>query len=473
MNLTAGSAEFEAEMRQRLIRNSGLMTEGPIAKQLLIYAIPILLSSFLQQLYNIVDTMVAGKLINYNALAAVGANGVIVSLLVGFFLGFTTGGSVIISQAFGARDTKGVFDGVHTAVGVSIAAGVLLTGLGLVFTPALLKLINTPEEVRGMAIQYLTIYFCGTVPVMLYNMGSAILRAVGNSTLPLVFLAVAAGMNTVLDFVFVGGLKMGIAGTAWATVISQTLAAALTVAALMRTEGIYKLFIRKIRIKKDVLFQILKLGVPAGLQTSVISLSNILIQRAINGFGAVVMAGAAVAGKVDGIVGGTIASFGLATTGFSGQNYGAGRIDRVKKGARIGFLMSFSACIIMSGILLIFRNQVASLFNEDPQVIKSAVQMMVMMLPLYWVYGIVDIFGGTMRGAGSTFVPMVVILVGMCLMRMVWIAVAAPVFSDVRAVFAVYPISWIWTAIPMWLIYLRGKWNKKGEGVISCETSSS
>jgi len=324
-----------------------------------------------------------------------------------------------------------------------------------------------------MAIQYLTIYFYGTVPVMLYNMGSAILRAVGNSTLPLVFLGVAAGTNTVLDLVFVGWLKMGIAGTAWATVIAQTLAATLTIAALMRTEGMYKLFLRKIRIKKEILVQILKLGIPAGLQTSVISLSNILIQRAINGFGAVVMAGAAAAGKVDGLVGATIGAFGLATTGFAGQNYGAGRIDRVKKGARIGFLMTVAACLVLSGILLVLRKQTATLFNDDPQVIASAMQLMMFILPFYFVYAFVEIFAGTMRGAGSTFVPMIVTLVGMCLLRVVWVSIVPTYYNDVRAVFVVYPVSWLWTGIPMWLIYLRGKWNKKGLGVASCETSSS
>ncbi len=460
-------------MKQKLIRNCGLMTEGPIAKQLLIYAVPILLSSYLQQLYNIVDSVVAGKFISYAALAAVGANGVIVSLLVGFFLGFTAGGSVIISQAYGAQDTKGVFESVHTAIGVSITAGLLLTGLGLAFTPALLKLINTPQEVRGMASQYLTIYFCGTVPVMLYNMGSAILRAVGNSTLPLIFLGVAAGTNTVLDLVFVIWFRMGIAGTAWATVISQIIAAGLTIAALMRTDEVYKLYLSKIRIKKEILVKILKLGVPAGFQTSVISLSNILIQRAINGFGAVVMAGAAAAGKVDGLVGSTIGAFGLATTGFVGQNYGAGRIDRVKKGARIGFLMTVAASIVLGGILLLLRNQTAALFNDDPLVIASAAQLMMFILPFYFVYSFVEIFAGTMRGAGSTFVPMIVTLIGMCLLRAVWVSVVPTYFNDIRAVFVIYPISWVWTGIPMWLIYKRGKWNKKGAGVISCETSSS
>ena len=448
-------------MRARLIRNTGLMTEGPIAKQLFFYAIPILLSSYLQQLYNIVDSVVAGKFINYNALAAVGANGVIVSLMVGFFLGFSAGGSVIISHAYGARDTKAVFDSVHTAIGVSLGAGLLLTVLGLLFTPSLLRLINTPEEVRGMASEYLTIYFCGTVPVMLYNMGSSILRAVGNSKMPLIFLAIAAGTNTVLDLIFVIWFKMGIAGTAWATVISQTLAAALTIAALMRTEEVYKLFLRRIRIKKEILFKILKLGIPAGLQTSVISLSNILIQRAINGFGAVVMAGAAAAGKVDGLVGSTIGAFGIATTGFVGQNYGAGRIDRVKKGVRIGFLMTVAASVLLGGILLLFRNQAAALFNDDSQVISSATKLMMYILPFYFIYAFVEIFAGAMRGAGSTFVPMIVTLIGMCLLRVVWVSVIPIYFHDVGAVFLVYPVSWIWTGIPMWLIYKFGKWNKK------------
>lgn len=452
-------------MRQRLIRNTGLMTEGPIAKQLLIYAVPILLSSYLQQLYNIVDSIVAGKFISYAALAAVGANGVIISLLVGFFLGFAAGSSVIISQAYGAQNPKGVYDSVHTAIGVSIAAGMLLTGLGLVLTPALLRLISTPEEIRGMAAEYLTIYFYGTVPVMLYNMGSAILRAVGNSTLPLIFLGVAAGTNTVLDLVFVICFDMGIAGTAWATVISQVLAAGLTIAALMRTDEVYKLYWRKIRIKKEILVKILKLGIPAGLQTSVISLSNILIQRAINGFGAVVMAGAAAAGKVDGLVGSTIGAFGLATTGFVGQNYGAGRIDRVKRGVRIGLLMAVAASIALGGILLLLRNQAAALFNDDPQVIASATQLMSYILPFYFVYAFVEIFAGAMRGAGSTFVPMMVTLVGMCLLRIVWVWVVPTYFDDVRAVFVVYPVSWVWTGIPMWLLYLKGKWNKKGLGI--------
>lgn len=452
-------------MRQRLIRNTGLMTEGPIAKQLLIYAVPILLSSYLQQLYNIVDSIVAGKFISYAALAAVGANGVIISLLVGFFLGFAAGSSVIISQAYGAQNPKGVYDSVHTAIGVSIAAGMLLTGLGLVLTPALLRLISTPEEIRGMAAEYLTIYFYGTVPVMLYNMGSAILRAVGNSTLPLIFLGVAAGTNTVLDLVFVICFDMGIAGTAWATVISQVLASGLTVAALMRTDEVYKLYLRKIRIKKEILVKILKLGIPAGLQTSVISLSNILIQRAINGFGAVVMAGAAAAGKVDGLVGSTIGAFGLATTGFVGQNYGAGRIDRVKRGVRIGLFMAVAASIALGGILLLLRNQAAALFNDDPQVIASATQLMSYILPFYFVYAFVEIFAGAMRGAGSTFVPMMVTLVGMCLLRIVWVWVVPTYFDDVRAVFVVYPVSWVWTGIPMWLLYLKGKWNKKGLGI--------
>ncbi len=460
-------------MRKRLIRNTGLMTEGPIAKQLLFYAIPILLSSYLQQLYNIVDSVVAGKFISYAALAAVGANGVIISMLVGFFLGFTAGSSVIISQAYGARDTKAVFESVHTAIGVSIAAGMLLTVLGLIFTPALLRLINTPEEVRGMATEYLTIYFYGTVPVMLYNMGSAILRAVGNSTLPLIFLGVAAGTNTVLDLVFVIWFDMGIAGTAWATVISQVLAAGLTIAALMRTDEVYKLFLRKIRIKKEILIKILKLGIPAGLQTSVISLSNILIQRGINGFGAVVMAGAAAAGKVDGLVGATIGAFGLATTGFVGQNYGAGHIDRVKKGVRIGFLMTVTASVFLGGILLLLRNQAAALFNDDPQVIASATQMMLYILPFYFIYAFVEVFGGAMRGAGWTFMPMIVTLVGMCLLRVIWVSVVPVYYRDVGAVFVVYPISWVWTGIPMWLIYKYGKWNKKGLGVNECEKSSS
>ncbi|HNX15239.1 MAG TPA: MATE family efflux transporter [Oscillospiraceae bacterium] len=450
-------------MRQRLIRNTGLMTEGPITKQLIFYAIPLLLSSYLQQLYNIVDSVVAGKFISYAALAAVGANGVIVSFLVGFFLGFTAGGSVIISHAYGAQDTKGVFDGVHTSIGVAIAAGLLLTVLGLIFTPALLRLINTPEEVRGMAAEYLTIYFYGTVPVMLYNMGSAILRAVGNSTLPLVFLGVAAGTNTVLDLVFVIWFHMGIAGTAWATVISQVLAAGLTILALIRTDEVYKLYLSKIRIKKEILLKILKLGIPAGLQTSVISLSNILIQRAINGFGAIVMAGAAAAGKVDGLVGSTIGAFGLATTGFVGQNYGAGRIDRVKKGVRIGFLMTLAASIILGGILLLLRNQTAALFNDDPKVIASATQLMMFILPFYFVYAFVEIFAGAMRGAGSTFIPMIVTLVGMCVLRVIWVSVVPAYYNDVRAVFVVYPVSWVWTGIPMWLLYLKGKWNKKGQ----------
>lgn len=415
--------------------NRGLMTEGVIWKELLLFSIPLLLGNLFQQLYNAVDSVVVGNYIGQQALAAVGSSAPVINLLVSFFMGLAVGAGVIISRYFGARNKEGLHDAVHTSMALTFAAGLIMTVVGVLLSPYILEWVGTPDDVMANSILYLRIYFLGILSVMVYNMGSGILRAVGDSKNPLYFLIISSITNIILDLLFVVVFKMGIAGVGWATLIAQTISAILTMILLVRTREEYQVILRHIRFHKDMLLEIVRLGLPSGLQNAVVSFSNVIVQSNINAFGSLAMAGCGSYTKIDGFAILPVMSFSMALTTFTGQNMGARKYDRVKKGARTGILMSVITIVCISSLLLLLGPRVMAIFSSDPTVIHYGLYMMKVMAPCYIFLAISHAFNGIIRGAGITTIPMIVMVTCWCGLRMAWILTTVPIFHDIGVVF--------------------------------------
>lgn len=439
----------------------GLMTEGVIWKELLLFSIPLLLGNLFQQLYNAVDSIVVGNYIGPQALAAVGSSAPVINLLVSFFMGIAVGAGVIISRYFGARNTKDLQDSIHTALALSLAAGVIMTIIGVSLSPAILRLIGTPSDVMDNSVLYLRIYFMGIISVMIYNMGSGILRAVGDSKKPLYFLIISSITNIVLDLLFVIVFKMGIAGVGWATLISQTISAVLVCILLIRTKEEYKVTVKKIKFHRFQLREIIRIGLPSGIQNAVVSFSNVIVQSNINSFGSLAMAGCGAYTKIDGFAILPVMSYSMALTTFTGQNMGAEKYDRVKQGAKSGILMSLITTIIISSLLILFGEQILSVFSNDPKVIYYGLYMMRILAPFYIFLAISHAFNGIIRGAGVTTIPMIVMIVCWCGMRMTWILLSVPIFHDIGVVFMGWPITWAASALWLFLYYRKGTWMKR------------
>ena len=435
------------------------ITEGVIWKQLLAFFFPIMFGTFFQQLYNTVDAIVVGKYVGTEALAAVGgATAQIINLIVGFFVGLASGGTVILSQYYGARDNENVSRTVHTAVALALTGGAVLSVVGYVLSPAMLRMLNTPENVMDNALSYIRICFAGMIPSLIYNFGGGLLRAVGDSRRPLYFLICACSINIVMDILLVLGFGMGVAGAALATILSQAISAVLVVIALMRTDKPYRLQVRKIRFHKDILLRIVKIGLPAGLNSVFYTISNTLIQAGINGFGTVVMAAQTAYSKLDAMFWMIINAFGISITTFVGQNFGAKRYDRMRKSTRICLAMAAAATILLSVILLPLGRVLFGLFTDDEAVLEQGLEIMHLLVPCYITYICVEIFTGTVRGAGDSLRPTIVTLVGICGLRLFWILVLLPNFNSVRALMACYPISWTVTSIALVVYYFKGGW---------------
>ena len=454
--------------------HSGAMTEGVIWKQLLLFFFPILLGTFFQQLYNTVDAMIVGKAVGKEALAAVGgATGNLINLLVGFFVGISSGATVIISQYYGARRDEDVSRAVHTAAAVALLFGAGLTGIGLILSPALLSMMRTPETVLPHATAYLRIYFLGMIPQMIYNMGSGILRAIGDSRRPLFFLVAACMTNIVLDVITVIGMDMGVQGAAWATILSQTVAAVLVVVTLMRSHASYRLMPRRIRLHGTMLAKIVRIGLPAGLQSVMYSVSNVLIQTSINGFDTDVLAGWTAYGKLDGLFWMTINAFGVAATTFSAQNFGAGQYDRMRKGVRTSLMQAAVGSGILMVLLWFFGEHLYRLFTTDEAVIAQGMHILRLLVPFYETYICVEILSGVVRGAGAALVPALITLFGICVLRVVWILVVLPMFHTLDTVLYSYPITWILTSILFIIYYLKGSWLSKGRKRMNIEEEAA
>ncbi len=437
------------------------MTEGSIAKHLMMFAIPLILGNLFQQLYNTVDSIIVGNYIGSEALAAVGSSGSIINLLIGFVVGTSVGAGVVISQYYGANNQEKLKEAVHTTIAISFIAGIVLSVAGVILTPVILRLMGTPNEVLGNSIVYLRIYFGGILFNIIYNMAAGILNAVGNSKRSLVYLAIAAITNIILDFVFVVYLHMGVEGVAIATDISQLISSILVIRFLVKSKEGYRLYLKEVKIHKDVFQKIIKIGIPTGIQNIVISFSNVIVQSSVNRFGAFAMAGFGAYIKVDGFNILPVLSFSMAATTFAGQNYGAGKLERVKKGIGISIGMGVIYSVCTGVLLLLFDTQVLSVFSSNEQVISYGVQMLHYFCPFYFILAIMHIASGTIRGAGKTVEPMLIFLANLCVLRIVWILISLRMTHQIKYVFMSYPISWITGAICMLLYMWKGKWLEK------------
>ena len=432
------------------------MTEGSIRKALIYFSIPMILSNLFQQLYNTVDSIIVGNIVGKEALAAVGSSGPVIYLIVGFFIGLAAGAGVVVSQAFGARNKEKTHEAVHTSIAVGIIFGAIMTVVGVVITPTLLKYMGVPDSVMGESVMYLRVYFAGILPIMLYNMGSSIIQAIGDSKTPLYILVTASILNIVLDFVFVGFMDMGIFGAAFATVLSQVLSAILALIKLIKTNDSYKLVIKDIKIHKKTLKRIIKFGLPGGIQNTIVSVSNIVVQSNINSFGAIAMAGCSAYQKIEGFAVLTTSSLSMAVATFTGQNIGAGNMERVKKGIKTGVLMSVGTMAVVSVVTFIVVPKMIGIFNDDPGVIYYGIRMMQFLVPGYIFVSMSDTLAGSLRGMGRSLEPMLVIIGCWCGLRMTWIYFSTKVINDIAVVFLGYPISWVASAIIL-VTYMKFK----------------
>ena len=438
------------------------ITEGVIWKQILLFFFPILLGTFSQQLYNAADALIVGRFVGKEALSAVGGGtGTVINLLVGFFVGLSSGASVIISQFYGADHEEDVKKAVHTAIALSIAGGAVIMALGLLFSGAALRAMNTPEEIMKLSVQYMRIYFLGVIPSLIYNMGSSILRAVGDSKRPLYFLILSCIANILLDIFFVVVLKLGVAGVAIATVLSQVISALMTMAALMKSEDSYRLCLKEIRFHGHILHNIIRIGLPAGLQSSMYSISNLIVQSSVNSFGTDTVAAWTAYGKVDGIFWMIMGAYGISITTFAGQNFGAGKYDRIRKSVRVCLGMAAFTSILLSVIVLGGGRLFFRLFTDDANVVAIGLGMMRVISPTYVTYICIEILGGTTRGCGDAVLPTVMTGVGVCILRVAWVLIAVPLRPEISTVAFSYPLTWAVTSILFIIYYLRGNWLKR------------
>ena len=448
-----------------LRQNSGDITQGVIWKQLLAFFFPLWFGTFFQQLYNTVDTVVVGRFVGKTALAAVGSTGVVVNLTVGVFTGLASGAVVIIAQHYGARRGPEVFRSVQTAMLLSLLLGAFFMAAGFLLTPWSLRAMGTTEEALPGAILYQRIYFLGMIPNVVYNMGTGVLRAVGDARRPLYFLIAAALCNIVLDLVLVVGFGLAVLGVALATVLSQLLSAVLVVLSLMRSQGqAYQLFPRQLRLYGAPLKDAMRVGVPAALQSVMYSASNIVIQAAINSFGTDAVAAWTAYGKMDVIFWMSINAMALAITTFAGQNYGAGQYDRLKKGVRVSVGMSAGFTVLLSTAMTVFARPILSIFSPDPDVLEIGVAMVRFLAPCYITYILVELLPGAIRGAGRSMVPMLISVFGVCVLRLVWLFTVVPAHHTIEAVELSYPITWAVTSAAVLIYYRWGHWLQPRNG---------
>ncbi len=450
--------------------NRGII-EGMIWKQLLLFFFPILFGAFFQQLYNTVDAVIVGRFVGTNELAAVGGStGTLINLLFGFFIGLSSGATVVISQFYGAGDRNNVSRAVHTAAALAVVGGGILTAIGLIFAKQALRWMQTPDEVLGFAETYLRIFFLGMIPNLYYNISAAILRAVGDSKRPLYILIFTCLMNVVLDLVFVVLLRMSVTGVAIATVLSQCCSAVLITICLMRTDDCYRLEWKKIRFHGPLLRRIIQIGLPAGFQSVMYNVANIVIQSNVNLLGSNTMAAYTAYSKIDSIFWMMMNAFGVAVSTFSGQNYGAGRVDRVKKSMGICLGMAMGSTIVLSVLLHFFGRYVYMLFSGDEQVIAIGLEILHFLTPIYFTYVTIEVISGTVRAMGFVLVPMLMTCGGVCAMRLLWLFFVVPYNRTIKMILFSYPLSWIITSLlfVIYYIYLNrsGKIKAPDHGVM-------
>lgn len=438
------------------------MTEGNIWKLLIIFSIPLILGNLLQQMYNTADSIIVGNFVGSNGLAAVGSGTALINLIIAFSQGSAVGAGVIVSQNLGARDKQKTKLAVHTAMCIAIILGVILSAIGVIFSRDLLVWMKTPKSVLKDSVLYLQIYCGGLIFNVIYNMATGILNAAGNSKRPLIYLAIASVTNIILDLVFIKALKWGVKGAAIATDISQALSCVLAVGYLLRVNSDYKLIVKELKIHGNTAKQIIRVGLPTAIQNMVISFSNVLVQSSVNSYGATAMAGYAAYLKIDGFNILPVLSISMAVTTFTGQNVGAKKPDRIKKGMWNALIMGVVYTVIIGVVILLTSHTVLGLFTKDNEVITYGQLAMKYFCPFYFLLGILNILAGTVRGAGKGVPPMLILLFSMCIFRILWIKIALPFYSTIDGVFILYPISWF-VGMVLMIIYTKfGKWLPKG-----------
>lgn len=456
--------------RVRKRKNDVNMTEGSIIHHLVAFAAPLLVGNIFQQLYNTVDTWVVGKYVSNEAFSAVGTVGPIINMLIGFFLGLSSGAGVVISQYYGAAKTEEVRKTVHTSIMMTIILGLIFTGLGIALIPGMLALMNTPAEVIPESTAYLTIYFSGVLGLMLYNIGSGILRAVGDSTRPFYYLVVSAVINTVLDLIFVLRFDMGVAGVAWATIIAQGISALLTLITLLRSDSCIRLSLRALRIHFDMLKKIIRVGIPAALQMAVTSFSNVFVQSYINYFGADCMSGWTAYGKIDTLLMLPMQSLALAATTFVGQNLGMGKVDRAKRGVRIALALSLVTAVVLMIPVMVFAPSLVAFFNEKATVIEYGTMFLRYISPFYVLCCFNQIYSGALRGAGNTRAPMVIMLASFVVFRQIYLFVLTRfVTNTILPVSMGYPAGWLVCSLLTCLYYRQADLTKSR--IVETETA--
>ncbi|NSG19534.1 MATE family efflux transporter [Blautia obeum] len=432
------------------------ITEGVIWKQLLIFFFPIVIGTFFQQIYNTADSIVVGRFVGKEALAAVGGSvNQIVNLVVEVFVGLTSGASVIVAQFYGAKDKKNLNKTLHTSYAFGIVTGFVVAVVGLLVTNTVLELMKTPQELMADSRLYLHIYFCSMIFNIIYNMGASILRAVGDSRRPLYVLMVTCGLNIVLDILLVVIFRLGVMGVAIATVSCQGISSILVTAMLMKEHPLFQLKLREIRFYRVSLNSVLRIGIPAALEATMYTIANLIIQVFVNELGTDTVAAWGTFAKIDAVYWMVVNAFGISITTFVGQNYGAGKVKRMRKSVGICLGMSYAGAILVSGALYALAGPLYRLFTTDENVVRIGVDMMHFLLPSYFMYVVIGILSGALRGAGRVLVPMLLTCGGVCLIRIVWMLGVFPGHPGINTIMLSYPVSWGITAVLFIIYYFR------------------
>lgn len=430
------------------------MCHGPLLGKLLTFSLPLMLSGVLQLLFNAADIVVVGQYVGSSALAAVGSTGSLINLLVNLLIGLSVGTNVMVARYYGARQAEKVSQTVHTAILLSLVSGVVMIAVGGILAGPLLTLMGTPDTVLDQAAVYVRIYFAGMPVIMLYNFGSAILRAVGDTKRPMYFLIIAGIANVLMNLLFVIGFHMGVAGVALATVLSQCISAGLVVVCLMRTEGSIQLSLKKLKVHKEPLIGMIKIGLPAGLQGSIFSISNVLIQSSVNSFGDLAMAGNAAASNIEGFIYTCMNALYQAAVSFTSQNHGAGQYKRIRRIMGSCVLIVSTVGFVLGGAALLGAPVLLSIYSGDPQVIQFGIMRMQIICLTYFTCGIMDVMVGCLRGLGYSIMPMIVSLAGACGFRILWIFTVFAWDRSLSILYISYPISWVITFAVHMLCFL-------------------
>lgn len=421
---------------------SAPMTEGSIWKKITFFALPLFLGNLFQQMYNTVDSLIVGNYLGSNALAAVSSSSSLIFMLIGFFGGISSGAGIVTARYYGANDEKNMHISIHTTVAFGLAAGVFLTVAGVALSPQILILMGTPENVMAQSVEYLRIYFYGSLGFIMYNVFVGILQAIGDSKRPLYYLIVSSVVNLVLDIVFISYMHTGVGGAALATVISQFVSAVLCLIRLLKTKESYRLVIKDIGFDKNMFGQIIKQGLPSGVQNSIIAFANVVVQSNVNSFGELAMAGCGAYSKIEGFGFLPITSFTMAMTTYIGQNVGAKKYDRARKGAKFGIFTTMIIAQLIGIFVFIFAPQLIAAFDSNPEVIRFGVEKSRTSALFYFLLAYSHSIAAVLRGAGKSMVPMMVMMVCWCVVRVAFLTITVPLTGSIQMVYWVYPLTW-------------------------------